>query len=278
MKSVTFLTRLREKLSGSGPGTTIGVIALVLALTGGAYAASGALTGKQKKEVKSIAKQFAGKEGAKGATGPVGPQGLPGAKGDAGAPGSKGEKGDPGQPGGPGTPGNDGKSVVVLNEAPPLCAEGGFTYEVEDSGEENEVCNGTEGSPWAVGSTLPPGATETGAWGVTGNGTKVPAAISFPISLASRIQAPNIHFSTEANFNTLCPGGNLNKPKAPPGVLCIYRGIIEGATEPKLFTMDNEEENETSFAGALLYWNLSNGYATGSYAVTGCGEGFPCPN
>ncbi|MCW2987260.1 MAG: hypothetical protein JWM24_198, partial [Solirubrobacterales bacterium] len=50
--------RLREPFGKAG--LTVGVIALVMALVGGAYAA-GALTGKQKKEVEKIAKKFAGK-------------------------------------------------------------------------------------------------------------------------------------------------------------------------------------------------------------------------
>ena len=40
-------------------GLTVAILALVLAMVGGAYA-SGALTGKQKKEVKKIAKKYAG--------------------------------------------------------------------------------------------------------------------------------------------------------------------------------------------------------------------------
>jgi hypothetical protein len=61
-------------------GLTVAILALVLAMVGGAYA-SGALTGKQKREVKKIAKRYAGKagpqgiEGKRGPTGPEGPQG-----------------------------------------------------------------------------------------------------------------------------------------------------------------------------------------------------------
>lgn len=61
-------------------GLTVAILALVLAMVGGAYAA-GALTGKQKREVKKIAKKYAGeagpqgKEGKQGPTGPEGPQG-----------------------------------------------------------------------------------------------------------------------------------------------------------------------------------------------------------
>ncbi len=61
--------RFRKKLSPTA--LTLSVIAVVLALAGGAFAAGGALTGKQKKEVKKIAKTFAGKPGPEGPAGPT---------------------------------------------------------------------------------------------------------------------------------------------------------------------------------------------------------------
>lgn len=71
-----------------GPGGLIvAIIAVVLALGAGAYAASGGLTGKQKEEVKKIARKFAGRNGANGAAGPAGPGGQPGAAGAQGATG-----------------------------------------------------------------------------------------------------------------------------------------------------------------------------------------------
>src|SRR5262245_14606591 len=93
--------RLRER-SSSRAALIVGVLALVLAVVGGAWAASGGLSVQQKKEVKKIAKKFAGKSGA---VGPVGPQGP---KGDPGTPGAMGEKGDQGIPGEPGKDGKDG--------------------------------------------------------------------------------------------------------------------------------------------------------------------------
>ena len=85
------LTRIRMQFSPAA--LTLSVIALVLALAGGAIAASGGLTGKQKKEVKAIAKQFAGKDGAQGEAGPQGPAGPTGAVGPQGKPGETGKQG-----------------------------------------------------------------------------------------------------------------------------------------------------------------------------------------
>lgn len=80
-------------------GLIISILALILAVAGTAFAASG-LTSKQKKEVTKIAKQYAGKPGT---TGPQGPQGLPGATGGKGEKGEKGDKGDTGLAGKDGT-------------------------------------------------------------------------------------------------------------------------------------------------------------------------------
>ena len=116
-EEITVYARLREQFSPAA--LTLSVIAIVLALAGGAIAAGGGLSGKQKKEVKKIAKKYAGK---------------------------------PGDPGAAGTNGTNGKSVVLLNEQPTLCPnEEGFTYEIQDSADENEVCNGEQGDrgrPW----------------------------------------------------------------------------------------------------------------------------------
>ena len=276
MSKRTGFAGLRERLGG--PAMVISIIALVLALTGGAYA----LTGKDKKEVKKIAtpiaKSFAGKDGATGATGPTGAQGAAGAKGDNGAQGTQGIQGIQG------IPGDDGDSPEIVAEGATVCEpDGGVIYEVPGSGEEAELCNGAdgkEGSPWTAGGTLPPGAMLTGSWAVTGEGN-LPAALSFPIPLAAKILAANIYVPNKANFSTVCgtgaggAGGTTNNPKAPPGRLCIFRGEGEGSS-PVVFSSDGTVENETSVSGAQLFWNVE-GFLTGSYAVRGCGTGFPCP-
>jgi hypothetical protein len=98
--------RIHQKLGTAG--FIISIVALVAALGGGAYAASGALTGKQKKEVEKIAKKVGGKPGPAGAQGPAGPAGAPGAKGDAGTAGTNGTNGTNGTDGAPGAPGLTG--------------------------------------------------------------------------------------------------------------------------------------------------------------------------
>lgn len=98
------VSRIHSKLGTAG--LVVAIVALVVALTGAAYAAGG-LTKQQEKQVTKIAKKYAGK---KGAAGPAGPQGPAGAKGDTGA---KGNTGSPGAPGAPGSPWPAGGTLPI---------------------------------------------------------------------------------------------------------------------------------------------------------------------
>jgi hypothetical protein len=97
------LRAIREPFGKAG--LTVAILALVFAMVGGAYAASGGLTGKQKKEVEKIAKKYAGKTGPAGSQGPAGPAG---AKGDTGTNGKDGTNGTNGKEGPEGKQGKDG--------------------------------------------------------------------------------------------------------------------------------------------------------------------------
>jgi hypothetical protein len=102
--------RIHEKLGTAG--LIISIVALFAALGGGAYAASGGLTGKQKKEVEKIAKKVA-KPGPAGAPGANGAQGAAGPVGSAGKDGANGTNGSNGAPGTPGKPGESGFTSVL---------------------------------------------------------------------------------------------------------------------------------------------------------------------
>jgi hypothetical protein len=86
---------LREPFGKAG--LTVAILALVMALVGGAYAAGG-LTKSQEKQVTKIAKKYAGKPGAAGATGPAGTPGTNGANGSPGKNGTNGKNGEEGSP------------------------------------------------------------------------------------------------------------------------------------------------------------------------------------
>ncbi len=81
--------------------TAISVVALVFAMTGGAFAAKDYATGQAKTSKKKKAKHGRrGPRGKRGRQGPAGSQGLQGPKGDTGAQGPKGDTGDPWTAGG----------------------------------------------------------------------------------------------------------------------------------------------------------------------------------
>jgi len=259
------LERIREQTGSAG--LIVGVIALVLAVAGGAYAAGGGLSGKQKKEVTKIAKQYAGKPGAQGPAGANGKDGANGANGSNGAPGA------------------NGKSVKVTAATIVQCEErGGVIVEKEgEAASAKEVCNGEEGSPWTAGGTLPKGATETGAWtfhAVEGTTEEVFAALSFPIQLSAPLGADKVHYESEANFGDFDEGGpgtvgcegTAVAPKAPEGNLCVFgNNNVENATfgGVKLFNGVGKGANKT---GALLLFNgegTGAPFGGGSFAVTG---------
>jgi collagen type VII alpha len=89
MKRITYPIRAIREPFGTA-GLVVAIVALVAALGGGAYAASGGLNAKQKTEVTKIAKRFAGRTGAQGPRGNAGPAG---AKGNTGSPGAPGQTG-----------------------------------------------------------------------------------------------------------------------------------------------------------------------------------------
>jgi hypothetical protein len=259
------LSKLHDRLGTAG--LIVAVVALVAALAGTAIAASG-LNSKQKKEVKSIAKKFAGKRGPAGPAGATGPAG---AKGEAGA---------------PGTEGAPGKSVVMNTEAAGVnCPAGGVKFEVEGSTGKKYACNG---SPWTAGGTLPAGATETGTWGgavnkfkykeneTTGEleevagGASAFLPISIPIPLTA---APEPIFlsplETEAPG---CPGVNSEgTPEAEEGKLCVYaRTFLGGTANQGFFDPTKNFAPGASPTGTLLGFECTNAecIAYGVWAVT----------
>jgi hypothetical protein len=271
------ISKLHARLGTAG--FIISIVALVAALGGGAYAASGGLNSKQKKEVEKIAKKVA----------KPGPPGQAGPKGDTGAAGSNGTNGTDGKNGADGSngaAGANGKSVKVANEEPAHCpGERGVTYEVEGSGTLNEVCDGETGFT----KTLPSGETETGSWATPELGVGPDFAgsfnlpISFTIPLAGELGSAEVHFLKEGEINqTGCPG-SAAAPQASPGNLCIYTtvarevennpvtvanpaivksGIVNAPSNPNLIP-------GASPVGSILILSLPEAsYAYGTWAVT----------
>lgn len=260
------LTRLHQRL---GPaGFFVAVVALVAALTGGAYAAAG-LTGKEKNEVKRIAKQFAGKKGPKGPAGPAGAQGQVGPAGPVGSPGAAGKDGSPG------APGQNGASVTLAAEAPGVnCAAGGTKVEVQGQPTSKKyVCNGATGFT----ETLPANKTETGAWSVSftepdeGGGVQ---SVSFPIPLAAPLNAAHVKIVPQggpvpADCENPAHAGaaGVANPEAAPGFFCAYVGSLFEGEIAEIGSPTGA--SGAGVSGAVLYFEGPEfGTGIGTWAVT----------
>jgi hypothetical protein len=257
-------SRIHQKLGTAS--FIIAIVALVAAMTGGAYAASRGLSGKEKKQVHKIAKKiaraevkkFGGKEGPSGPkgdtgfAGPVGPKGATGDRGStgpagpAGPVGPQGPQGITGEDGEPGEPGQDGET--------------GFT------------------------EVLPAGKTETGTWGLSSPTSGIPAfqEFSFPIPLSA---APTGVFVTAAEMiagtgaTKGCPwDGETGPPSAAAGKLCVYAVVQElGTTAGEFlhpavngFFEEGQLQEGVSQAGAVMEFTCEapGCRQAGAWAVT----------
>jgi hypothetical protein len=253
--------RARKHLN---PATALAFVALIFAITGGAFAATGGHGGSgparatptasaAKASTKARvgprgpagARGATGATGAAGAVGPAGPTGATGAKGDTGAPGGNGSNGTNGAPG----PAGETVYVKTLGPHEKGCDNGGAEFSNKTG--EASACNGESGTGGSGGEgypkLLPAGKSETGTFGaiiVEGTTTEPSpgvregiafSPISFTVALAVKPKA--VHYITLAaqkevprtgTAGKACPG-TAEEPTAEEGVLCVYEG---GAEEP----------------------------------------------
>jgi collagen triple helix repeat protein len=288
-------SRLREPFGKAG--LSVAIAALVMALVGGAYAASGPLASSSghhkhkrglkfvtKPEAVKIAKQFAG-------AGPAGPQGPAGSKGSDGSTGAPGPQGPQGVQGPKGDTGEAG-----------MC-----------SAEEPKCSLATGGLLTGVWSAAGAGLIQGSAGGtsVTGQVTRSFdfADISFPVRVApaptalweSAIAGIQVGYELKqeevtlygprsfeeinevagngedptpliqedsAAFREACPG-NAGEPKAASGFLCIYTGAKHGAVTPPNTGFTEEAAEPASEYGITVPWEFSGAaaYARGTWAV-----------
>ena len=288
-------SKIRRKLHVT-PSGVIAIIALVFALTGGAFAATSgtgngngggrgnqknssrllAGTSKAKSKTKAGPRGPAGKNGtngtngAPGATGPAGPAGPAGTAGGTGPAGGSGETGPQGPAGPTGPQGPEGKQGVIHPGKP-------------------------VGSP----EPLPEKATETGSWSLSvgeAEADNVDTSISFTIPLATALPAEDVHYvneegKEEVTFNgsafeavatSDCPGTTA-EPAASPGNLCVYqqdvpipavreeKGIAENFIYPSDAKGDAFLPEGAATTGAIV--GLVRGenvpiFAYGTWAVT----------
>jgi hypothetical protein len=231
------LSAIRKRMHLT-PSTVIATLALVFAMTGGAYAASKYLITSTKQISPKVLKSLKGAKGANGAAGLAGPAGPGGPAGPAGPGGGQGPQGAKGETGGEGKAGKNGTD-----------GQTGFT------------------------ETLPSGKTETGTFAVAPSAEgMVLAPISFNIPLAHELEATKVHF-VEGAPTTECPGTD-EAPTALPGNLCVYKGGgFLGLTNLTFEAIDSYSSGGpgAGTAGAFLHFEAGAGVprlAYGSWAVT----------
>jgi hypothetical protein len=240
---------IRKRLTYANLAVTV---ALVFAMSGGAFAAGHYLITSTKQISPKVLKALKGANGSTGATGSAGAPGTagaPGAKGETGGSGTKGETGEPGLKGETGTAGK-------------------------------------EGSPWTAGGTLPSGKTETGTWGFNMvTGTENPPAlapISFTIPLAAPLGEEHVHYvkHEEASPPAACEG-TVEDPTATKGNLCVYETTSGGLNEePEILPFQGVptppgkstfEPGGTSANGSIVFFIVAASkpaFAYGSWALT----------
>jgi hypothetical protein len=261
--------------------TVVAVIALVFAMTGGAWAAKHYLITSTTQISPKVLKALKGANGKAGPAGPAGPAGAAGA-GTAGPSGPQG----PGGPGGPAGPaGPEGKAG-------------------------SKGATGATGSPWTAGGTLPTKATETGTWAFGPinkpfAGVKVLVA-SFTIPLTAPLgggetcfgpgfghpvaSTCHVHFINESGEEQTGPEGEekldrtvagaclgtVEQPTATSGNFCMYaaKGFSNVAIASS-FGIERPEGGENGEAGRTgALWEIGLGSGTsaegyGTWAVTG---------
>ena len=290
------LRRLAPRLT---PSTVIATLALLFAISGGAFAAKRYLITSKAQISPKVREGLQAKAGASGPTGPTGPAGHAGARGETGPPG---ERGAPGAPGANGNDGTNGESVTNNAFVGPAgdCSEGGTELKV-GTGAPTYLCNGEEGTNGTNGkngatgpqgatgpegnirATLASGETETGVWvaaaagklpKILGSATGTLAAISFAIPLGEELLTTNnqVHVIAEGKKGegNGCPmTSEAAKPEATAGNLCIFVSSQEGVAgiTPTSLGSDNEGAGAT---GTVLYLVASGKElrATGTWAVT----------
>jgi hypothetical protein len=228
----------------------IAVLALVFAMSGGAYAASKVLITSTRQISPKVLKSLKGANGQNGVNGAAGPAGANGQQGPVGPQGPTGAPGPKGENGAPGAKGENGTT--------------GFT-EMLPSGK-------TLTGDWSLAEHVPAGSL----------GGIVVSSVSFGIPLK---EAPlPVYIRAKEETPAGCTG-NVEDPGAGKGHLCVFAREennilkeIAGLTFPKIVSLDQplsssiafEKSGADRFGFGILTLAEEEGFsvAVGTWAVT----------
>jgi hypothetical protein len=220
------------------PATAIATLALVFAMTGGAYAASKYLITSTKQISPKVLKALKGKGGANGANGANGAQGPAGAAGAVGPQGPGGAMG----PAGAGTQGPAGPAGPAGATGP----EGGFA------------------------TTLPSGKTLKGEWDASRTVAAGFAGLKTAVSFALPLGEPPVvnYVKVGGTVPTGCEGGTVASPVAKPGNLCIFAEEEEDVFQTAPFNPQALQVRAFGFQVAGLSEAAGTAGFNGTWAVT----------
>lgn len=214
-------------------------LALVFAMSGGAYAAKRYLITSTSQINPKVLAKLKGNQGKAGVAGLAGPTGPAGPQGPAGTAGKDGVNGVNGASGGPG----ESVTAKAIPTKVTACKEqGGSEFKVGTT--TTSACNGQTGFT----ETLPSGKTEQGVWAslytATAAGQNGSASISFNIPLAKApVAKKGTNFigieegegepkENKAAIPSNCKG-TVADPKAIAGNLCVFvRAFINAEIGP----------------------------------------------
>jgi hypothetical protein len=223
-------SRIRKRFTYANVAMTL---ALVLAMSGGAYAAGKYVITSTKQIKPSVLKSLRGHAGSSGAEGPAGTAGLAGAAGSVGPAGPGGPEGPAGTAGKDGAKGAAGTNGTSVTSKPVLtgsstCEKRGGSEFIAAEGKVTTACNGEAGQTGYT-KTLPSGETETGTWVVDGidsaAGEAMRTTISFniPVSPAPQVEIEKLGEPLPTNCK-----GSAAQPEADPGFLCVFEAEETG--------------------------------------------------
>jgi hypothetical protein len=266
---------LRKHIS---PASILALAALVFAVTGGAFAATGGGRGGSsratltasgaKAKAKAGPRGPAGAKGTTGATGPAGPAGPTGPVGPAGpqgGPGGQGAQGETGKEGPAGALGTSVTSKTIASGGSECAGAGGVKLTPGGN-----VCNGKEGPPGPLLETLPAGKTLRGVFAADSYAEAGFSLPTPPPNVGKVIAAATFvfPFSHEPAHHYIPVGQGEGEGNEAPAIVsheCTGTVTKPGAAEGNLCVFAEREEN--LFSGGVTVSIRGNPEATYGFEV-----------